>query len=346
METALCGAGKCASRMGLVFAFLVAGANVLGATEEPSVALPSNAGNWINSSPITLPTLAGKGAVVYFFEEECPRCRARWPELMALSKKYEDQPVAFVAVNSGTDRAALMNYAKQNKVGWPIIVDGSRELERAAGVNEISLSNIFQVRVIRPDGKMIPARWDDLDGAVQLALKGAAWKNDPTDIPESMRPASRALEFGNYAAAGPLIVKGRSSPDAATKKGAEKLMGIVQPKIDADLAAAKASMAAGDKWTALNKYSDLAQQFQGFTLPPEAITQRNALINDSQVKAIKKASNDLEGVQHLLAVTPTLDDIQRKRVGPMLKQIAKDAAGTEYAKQAQELSAKLGFATN
>jgi thiol-disulfide isomerase/thioredoxin len=337
---------RCAVGCGLLLSFIAVCAGANSSDKGQTVELPSEPVNWINSSPLTLVALEGKGAVVYFFEETCPRCRARWPELMALSKKYEDQPVAFVAVNSGTDRAALQAYAQQNKVGWPILVDYSRELEKLAGVGEISLQNIYQVRVITPNGKMAPARWDDLEGAVQMALPGAHWKIDPADIPASVKPAWHAIEFGNYATAGKALAPVLKTSDATTKQAVDKLVSAVKPKIAAAVADAKTTFEAGDKWTALAKYSEIPQLFAGFELPTEVAAQRAVLQADPQVKAIKQAAKDLEGVQRMFSATANPAPALRNKAVVTLKRVAKDAAGTEYAKQAEDLLAKINPAGN
>lgn len=37
--------------------------------QESSVTLPAAPGQWLNSSPISMQAMRGKGAVLYFFEE-------------------------------------------------------------------------------------------------------------------------------------------------------------------------------------------------------------------------------------------------------------------------------------
>ena len=58
---------------------------------------PQDANRWINSPPLTAESLAGKGVVLVFFEEECPACAAKWPDLVKLSKQYDGRPVVFIA---------------------------------------------------------------------------------------------------------------------------------------------------------------------------------------------------------------------------------------------------------
>jgi thiol-disulfide isomerase/thioredoxin len=166
------------------FALVLAGLSFAESPDQnPTAQMPTESASWINSGPLTLESLEGKGVVLWFFEEQCPRCKAAWPGLAALAKKHENEPVVFVAINSGNVPAAIQAYVKQNKVDWPVIVDTSRQMEKAAGVKEICLQNICQARLITPGGSLIMARWDDLEGAVQLALQGAQWKIDPSGIP-------------------------------------------------------------------------------------------------------------------------------------------------------------------
>ena len=307
-----------------------------------SAPLPTEAASWINTSPLSLESLEGKGVVLWFFEEQCPKCRAAWPDLMALAKKHEGEPVVFVAVNSGNPTAVIQAYAKQQKVDWPIIVDPSRQFEKAAGVSEISLQNICQARVITPDGKLIRARWDDVEGAAQLALKGAAWKLDPASIPADLRPAWRAIELGNYGAAGPSVKKGLASTDASTKESATNLAAIVQPKIEAAVAQAKSALDAGDKWSAYMQYTDAGQRFEGFDLPPEVMVQRRALSSEPQVKNAIQASKNLEKARKILGANPTPTSATRHSLETMLKQVTKDAPGTDIATQAEDLLTQLG----
>jgi thiol-disulfide isomerase/thioredoxin len=306
-----------------------------------SLPLPADSASWINSSPLSMASLEGKGALVYFFEETCPKCRAAWPDMMALAKKYEGQPVAFIAVNSGTARAALESYAKQCKVNWPIVVDTSRQLEQAAGVGEISLQNICQVRVITADGKVVPARWDDMEGAVKIALEGAKWQIDPATIPSQLRPAWQAIEFGNYGAAGPVIHKALSSKDSATQDAAAKLAAVVKPKLDAAVSEAKSSLSGGDKWLAFNQFNSIHPRFDGFDVPPEVDEQRKTLAADPQIRGAIQASKKVEMARKILAAGSNVSPVARHSVETLLKQAGKDGAGTDVANQAEKLMAQL-----
>ena len=55
------------------------------------------------------------------------------------------------------------------------------------GVDEISLSNIWQVRYVTAEGEIKPGDFRDLDGVVELALKKARWQIKPSKIPDELR---------------------------------------------------------------------------------------------------------------------------------------------------------------
>ncbi len=107
-------------------------------TEKPAKPLEFPA-TWVNSDPISLESLRGKAVFLYFYEESCPKCRARWPSLMDKAREYADEPILFVAVNSGSSKQSVEAYAHSVDLTWPIIVDQDRSFEHKADILEISL---------------------------------------------------------------------------------------------------------------------------------------------------------------------------------------------------------------
>src|SRR4051794_34821792 len=92
---------------------------------EVAELLPNDPAAWLNSPPLTTQALKGKGVVLWFFEEQCPTCRGKWAGMYELAKRYEGQPVVFIAVNSGNSPLEIAQYARDVKLTWPIIVDPS-----------------------------------------------------------------------------------------------------------------------------------------------------------------------------------------------------------------------------
>jgi thiol-disulfide isomerase/thioredoxin len=306
------------------------------AQESPK--LPEDPAVWINGGPVTAEMLKGKAAFLWFFEEQCPRCREKWSDLKALSEQFEDQPIAFIAVNSGNSRDVMEAYAKDAKVPWPILVDANRELERACFEGkEISLQNITQVQLVMPDGKFQAGQWNDVQGSATQAVKDAKWSGDPAQVPPSLLPAWRGIQFGLYQKSAPSIVGALTSADAAEKAMAEQLQGFVQGKIANQMQAAKDAHRAGEKWKSYKMVTAIPAQFAGYTIPEGVAKAKSALANDEQVRGELTARTELEALKKR-ARTATPASMPGLIV--KLKQIADKYAATEAGAEAKELLAQ------
>jgi thiol-disulfide isomerase/thioredoxin len=286
-----------------------------------------------------LQALAGKGAVLYFYEEDCPRCRGRWPAVLAVAQKYEGKPVIFLAVNSGNSRQAVEQYTREVRLPWPTIVDTSRELERQAGVGELSLQNIYQAGVITSEGKFRRADASNLEGAADAALAGAKWLVDPVGIPLPLRSAWLAIEFGNPAAAAVTVKKGLASSKADIKEGAGKLNAAVQAMFGSLVDAAKQAEAAGNKWAAYKSYQTAVEKYGGYDLPPEVRTTQKQLLDDEGVKKQLLAQKGLEAAVRSLR-SPSSS--ARRGAVTRLKKLVEDFGETDAAAEAHKLIAQVG----
>lgn len=307
--------------------------------QEASFELPENPAAWINSRPITSAGLKGKGAVLWFYEEQCPKCRSIWPDMVAVSRKFEGRPVVFIGVNSGNARGAVERYVREVGVSWPVIVDPNRELEKAFGVGEISLTNIHQIGIITPDGRFARGGLADLAPAAERATKGAKWTVDPEGLPAAMTPAWNAIEFGDFATAAPLVKRALASNKPEIKEGATKLNEAVQGLINAQLDEARQAAASGTKWQAYKAYDGLGQRFAGYTIPVEVDTQKKELSADEQVKKELAAMKGLELIKRSLSSTGAN---ARRNAVTRLKKLVQDSADTDAAKEAQTLLAEFG----
>jgi thiol-disulfide isomerase/thioredoxin len=295
--------------------------------------LPSDPSMWLNSPPLTTTALKGKGVVLWFFEETCPTCRGKWPRMYELAKKYEGQPVVFIAVNSGTSPAEVQQYAREVKLSWPIIVDPTRQFEKLWLDQEISLQNIHQCELILPTGQKDLGRWDDLDGSVKQALEGAAWKIDPKTIPAAFMPTWQAVELGNYQAAASLLKKGMATKNVEVKEAATRVNTFVQEQIRSAIEAAGKAREAGDAWKAYQLYTGVSRTFAGYELPAEVAAAQKELASDAKVKQQLEAAKLLDGVKKTLAAART--DAARKRVVTRLEQLASQHPGTDAAQEAR-----------
>ena len=304
----------------------------VGGQESGEQLLPANPAMWLNSPPLTSDTLKGKGVVLWFYEEQCPNCRKKWPEMYAVAKKFEGEPVVFIAINSGNPRDEVEQYAKGVSLPWPVIVDPTREFEKQWLDNEISLQNIHQLRLILPSGRQEVANWNDFEGGVQKAAEGATWKIDPKTIPVAFQPTWRLVEMGKYSAAAAMVKKGLTTKNDEVKEAATRINSFVQEELKAAAERAGKLREAGDAWGAYRAYSELAAGFAGYDLPPEILAAQKELAADPKVKQQLSAAKTLESIKKSF---PPKTDAGTKRIIRGLQQLVKEFPETDAAAEAK-----------
>ncbi|TWT99564.1 thiol-disulfide oxidoreductase [Botrimarina colliarenosi] len=311
---------------------------------EQKFTLPSDPRLWHNSPPLSMESLAGKGVVFYFFEEECPRCAANWPNLQGLSKQYEGKPVLFIGVNSGSDPRVLKRYLAQNRVGWPIIHDYDRSLETAMGVPKLSLQGeVFAVRYVAGDGSMGNGQGADFAGTAESALRGAEWRVDPKTVPPKLLSAWRAIELGDFAAAARPVYQAADSKDDDLKAGGDRLLEAVQAEVTEAAESAQESLSEGDEWAAYKGLEGIGHQFAGyeFDLVERAKTKAKELAKSDAVKDQLAASRLLDKA---MATASRGGSGAMNRAKGLLKRVVEDYPSTESAGKAQELLATVDAA--
>jgi thiol-disulfide isomerase/thioredoxin len=319
----------------LTFAILlIAPRALLSAADETADLLPRDPAAWLNSAPLTADSLQGKAAFLWFFEEQCPKCRGKWPSMYELARQYTGQPIVFIAVNSGNSSAEVEQYAREVKLTWPIIVDPGRQFEKRWLDQPISLQNIHQVGLLLPSGRKRGGSWSDLDGSVKTALQGAAWKIDPKTIPPIFMPTWQQVELGNYSAAANLLKKGLVTKNAEVKAAAERVNDFVQSEIRSAAEQAAKAREEGDAWRAYQRYVGLSRTFAGYDLPAELAAAQKELANDPKVKRELEAAKLLDGIQKSALTART--ESARKRVATRLEQLTSQFADTQAAKDARQ----------
>jgi thiol-disulfide isomerase/thioredoxin len=321
--------------LAICLAFLLSVVVTAYAADSSADLLPTDPAMWLNSPPLTMESLKGKGVVLWFYEEDCPSCRGKWPGMYELARKYQGQPVVFVAVNSGNAPAQVQQYAKEVKLTWPIIVDPSRQFEKQWLEQEISLQNIHQCELLLPSGQKGNGRWNDLDGSVKQVLAGAAWKIDPKTIPAAFLPTWQQVEMGNYAAAAGLLKKGLVTKNAEVKAAATRVQSFVDQQIQSAVAAAAKAHQAGEAWRAYRLYRGVSSMFAGYDLPAEVATAQKELAADPNVKKQLEAAKSLDGIKKALPTART--DLARKRVITRLEQLVMQYPETEAGNEAKQL---------
>lgn len=298
-------------------------------------AAPQFTGTWVNGGPYKSEALKGKVTVLYFYEEGCPSCRAKWPSLIEASNQFKDEPVVFIAVNSGNDPKAVEGYLKSVNCDWTALADVDRSFEKASNVPTVSLQNIWQARIITPSGALVQANPGDLAASVKEHLPKAAWKVDPKIVPESMKPAWKAMEFGDYAMASAVVKRTIQSKDEKTKAAAEAMDKAITADLESLLTAAAAAEKNGDKWLAYKNFDQAATSFKGHPKATEAATAAKKLAADKDLKDEIKAWAVLERAKTMLASR----NRQEQRSGQsMIESVAKQYPDTEAGRAAAKMT--------
>lgn len=253
--------------------------------------LPEFTGQWVQGGPFTTEGLKGKAVVLYFYEEGCPTCRGKWPGILSVAKQFENEPVQFIAVNSGNAKAAVNTYVSSVKCDWPAYVDLDRSYEKNFGF-EISLQNIYQTILV--DGKGNTHTGGMNEESIKRVLPTASWKIPPSEIPDSLKKAWRALEFGQTAVAAPLVKQALGASDAKVKEAAKKLEAVIQADITKRLEAAKADNEGSKKWDAYKGYAFVAENYKDFAESKPAGVELGKLRSDKVVARELQAKGMLD----------------------------------------------------
>ena len=244
-----------------------------------------------------------------------------WPGLQAVASKFQDKPVLFLAVNSGTPRAQLQSYLRKNRVRWPAIADTDRTFERSCGVPTISLQNIYQVRIMKPDGKLVATSPTRMEQTLAGVVGAAKWNVDPEGIPSTLKKA------GN-------------SRKPETKQGATKLLDYVGEKMNKQIKEAKAAKADGKAWLAFRGYSDAAVRYKGYDLPKDITATIQKLKADPDVKTEMTSLRILAAAKRKL-YGKTVG--ARKSGYRSLERLAEQQPDTQAGQEAQRLVNSLGM---
>lgn len=303
------------------------------ADKKSTPKFPSNPAAWINSQPLSTEMLAGKAAVLFFFEETSQPLADSWQRLAFQAQKFDGTPVMFIGVNSGTSRPQLEAYLRKNNVKWPVICDSDRSFENQFGFM-ISSENVKQARLLMPDGKFKNADADNLEGSAVDASRDAKWRVElePKDVPPVLMPVWMAIEFGRYPEAAQTLKKNLNGK-AEIKEVATKLNQFVLDDLAGQIEAAKKSLEEGKKWDAFKRFSVIPNKFKGFTVPTEVTSNLKELMTDEAIKEEQTAMKQLDLAIQAASRSPTA----RKGALKQLEKLVKDHPDTEAAAEAQKL---------
>ena len=220
-------------------------------------------GSFSDGGHYTLNDFKGKVLVIFFYESNCPRCRGMVPDRNKLVVQYKDKPVKFIAVSPHEPLFSVRNYIKGTGLAMPVFADPLLLMEKRYSEN-ISLNNIYQFKVIGPDGKLAAYM---VGAELDRVVAAASWKFKDQGYDPALNLAIDLLEWNQYEAGMAALNPLRTSSSKTVAASAEKLYTAMTAegekwKSDADAALAGNPSAAYDLYTRIANCfpkSDLAQ---------------------------------------------------------------------------------------
>ncbi|WP_439623721.1 peroxiredoxin family protein [Gemmata sp.] len=237
-------------------------------------------GRFADGKSYQLSDYRGKVVVLYFYESQCPRCKGAVPERNEVVKAFEGKPVKFIAVGAGDTLDAVTGYGRETGLKMPIFADSLGLMEARYG-QKISLENIWQFRVIGPDGAIVGNTMDK--ATIEKALEKAAWKYDPKDYDPKLKAALDAFEWNQWDAGMKLLAPLRRSPVKPVAESANKLYDALKAEADAwkteaEKAVETDPVAAYDLYTKVTTHFPTEANFKGAQEAKQKLAVNKAVV--------------------------------------------------------------------
>lgn len=215
-----------------------------------------------------------------------------------------------------------------------MIVDTDRSFEKACDVGDISLTNIWQARVINATGELVRASATEMEQTADRALDGAKWNVDPTKMTSELRSAWLQVEFGNFAPAAAALKRFQKSRKQEVKDAAALLSSYVDEQLQIRLESAAEADASMESWKAFKILTEVQQRFKGYELPRNVATDLARLAETDDVTNQQAAYRKLQLAQKAAGSS---SPSSRRRAVRMLNQVIEDFPDTDAAMDAQTM---------
>jgi thiol-disulfide isomerase/thioredoxin len=233
-------------------------------------------GTFSDNGNYKLADFEGKLLVLFFYEQNCPRCRGLIPERNKLVEQFKGKPVKFIAVAPGDTTVDALAYVRGTQLKMPAFSDLFGVMQRRYGT-QISLNNIYQAYIITPKGDMQPI--GDLTAPpIERALQNVSWKYKDAGYDAALSGPIELLEWNQYEAGVKALRPFLKHRTKSVAESANRLMGelTTQAKTWMDDAAKAVET---EPARAFDLYSKVAGAFAGDELGKQA---------DEALKSLRK----------------------------------------------------------
>lgn len=251
-------------------------------------------------------------------------------------KAFSDKPVKFIAIGANDSIGAVSAYAAQNKMAMPIFADNLGLMQARYGM-QISLQNIYQFRVIGPDGSIVAQTMDEAALNRIIDQTKPTWKFKDKGYDAKLAAAVEAFEWGHYAEGLKLLSSPRKSPNKALAESAGKLYTAVKEEGTKWKEEAE-GLAASDPVKAYDLYQKVVTSFPGDELAKTSTAASGKLAKDKAVAAELAARKLYVPTEAgLVRMAPQ----QKKQAAAPFEAIAKKFGTTPTGEKAAALAKEL-----
>lgn len=319
-----------------LFITLAAPASLRAAGNVGEQAADFPPGLFSDGGQYSLADFQGKVVVLFFYEKDCPGCRGTIPQRNAVVKQFQGKPVRFFAVAAGDTFQQAKAYGAGTKLAMPVFADPLSLMERRYG-QTISLQNIYQFRVIGPDGKIVGYKMEAPE--IEKALAGVKLKSDPEQYHAKVRPAVDLFEWNQYAAGGKALKKLLKHKDKEVAESAARLQEVVKAELT-QWSEEGATATDGDPVKAYDLYAKVAA-----ALPKDDELSKKAAEAMKTLKSNKDVKSELDARKQyakMLTAMGAAQPSQRAEVARFAAGIARKYPDAPTGKKAAELADELG----
>jgi peroxiredoxin len=309
-------------------------ARAAGNHGEPAPDFPPGAFN--DGQRYQLSDCQGKVAVLFFYEKDCPSCRGKIPERNAIVNQYKGKPVKFFAIAAGDTLQQAKAYAGGTKLAMPVYADSFSLMERRYG-QTISLQNIYQFRVVGPDGKISGYTMEP--GDIDKALEKVKPRFNPEDYHPKVRAAVDLFEWNQYPAGMKATKALLKSTDTEVVASAEKLLAAITEEGKTWLTDAEAA-SDSEPVKAYDLYAKASGAFGAADELGKKAAEAMTKLGTSD--AVKKELEARKMYDRMVNVMAAANPSQRTQLSKAASDIVKKYPDTPTGKKVEEFQKEIG----